>query len=230
MRVCLNCGKELTKRQTKYCSRSCLFSHSNKGKNKPMLESTKKKISESKKGVKFSESHKKNLREACMGKVVSQETRDKLRQANVGKTRSEEQRQNISKGKTGVKFSETHKSNLSKALSGRHLSESTKSKISSSYSKRMTDVEYYLSNPVCENTSEYRRRAIEHYGHICENCGVSDDFMEVHHLDADKTNNNLDNLSVLCRTCHRTKAHIRGSSKADLNKDFSNYIRSKRII
>lgn len=36
---------------------------------------------------------------------------------------------------------------------------------------------------------------------VCERCG-SQLRIEVHHIDRDVTNNNIDNLEVLCRYCH----------------------------
>lgn len=44
-------------------------------------------------------------------------------------------------------------------------------------------------------------------GHKCENCTLTlwENFpipLEVHHLDGDRTNNDLDNLELLCCNCH----------------------------
>ena len=44
-------------------------------------------------------------------------------------------------------------------------------------------------------------------GHKCENCGNSEWCgepikLEVHHIDGDRTNNNIENLQLLCPNCH----------------------------
>lgn len=47
----------------------------------------------------------------------------------------------------------------------------------------------------------YRERALDEYGRECMACGGGDG-IEVHHRDGDRTNNELDNLIPLCRSCH----------------------------
>lgn len=50
--------------------------------------------------------------------------------------------------------------------------------------------------------SSYRQKALEEYGEECANCGAGDG-LEVHHLNGDREDNDVDNLAVLCRHCHR---------------------------
>ena len=50
----------------------------------------------------------------------------------------------------------------------------------------------------------YRTWALKYYGEICAECGSLNN-LEVHHKDVDRTNNKLNNLQVLCRTCHRAR-------------------------
>ena len=38
---------------------------------------------------------------------------------------------------------------------------------------------------------------------ICEQCGVTDKNIDIHHKDGNRTHNTSDNLMVLCRSCHR---------------------------
>jgi len=53
----------------------------------------------------------------------------------------------------------------------------------------------------------YRRKALNHYKHICNRCSYSNFLaLEVHHLDRNKENNDLTNLEILCANCH-TIAH-----------------------
>ena len=49
----------------------------------------------------------------------------------------------------------------------------------------------------------YRARALKHYGNSCKLCGYTiEDALEVHHIDKNRDNNDLDNLVVLCCNCH----------------------------
>jgi len=48
----------------------------------------------------------------------------------------------------------------------------------------------------------YRKRALDHYGKKCNHCG-SERYIVVHHIDEDRTNNQLDNLEILCKSCHQ---------------------------
>ena len=48
----------------------------------------------------------------------------------------------------------------------------------------------------------YRKRAIEAHGAVCDECG-SEEQVEIHHRDGDRTNNDIDNLLPLCTDCHQ---------------------------
>ena len=55
----------------------------------------------------------------------------------------------------------------------------------------------------------YRDRAIEFYGSKCIVCGYQKDkrVLHVHHRDQNRKHNSLENLAVLCPTCH-VEVHI----------------------
>jgi len=57
----------------------------------------------------------------------------------------------------------------------------------------------------------YVERAINHYGKICSIC-ESIKNIEVHHIDFDRTNNEIENLKVLCKSCHK-KVHWKERKK-----------------
>jgi len=50
--------------------------------------------------------------------------------------------------------------------------------------------------------SSYRRKALEEHGEECANCGANEG-IEVHHLNGDREDNDVENLLPLCRHCHR---------------------------
>lgn len=52
--------------------------------------------------------------------------------------------------------------------------------------------------------TNYRKRALAHYGSVCAVCKYSEKsvMLDVHHRDSDRSNNALDNLEVLCVWCH----------------------------
>ena len=55
------------------------------------------------------------------------------------------------------------------------------------------------------NGANYRQRAFDEYPHRCVSCGYDEDerILEVHHIDEDRGNNDINNLCILCPNCHR---------------------------
>lgn len=55
------------------------------------------------------------------------------------------------------------------------------------------------------NGSSYRRNAFIHNDHKCALCGWDKDerVLEVHHIDENREHNTMDNLIILCPTCHK---------------------------
>ncbi len=50
----------------------------------------------------------------------------------------------------------------------------------------------------------YRKLAFGHYPPICAFCGLGiPEVLEVAHVDGDRSNNDIDNLVILCPTCHK---------------------------
>lgn len=50
----------------------------------------------------------------------------------------------------------------------------------------------------------YRKKAIDYYNGRCENCGYDEyeECLQVHHIDRNRENNEIENLIVLCANCH----------------------------
>lgn len=53
--------------------------------------------------------------------------------------------------------------------------------------------------------TDYRKEALNHYANKCYVCGWDEDprVLEVHHKDENRKNNSIDNLVILCPTCHK---------------------------
>lgn len=56
-----------------------------------------------------------------------------------------------------------------------------------------------------DNSNNYRLKAFNNYEHKCFICNWKEDerILEVHHIDENRNNDQLDNLIILCPTCHR---------------------------
>lgn len=56
---------------------------------------------------------------------------------------------------------------------------------------------------------DYRELAFRNYPHECHKCGYNKykDVLEVNHIDCDRSNNSVENLEILCPTCH-TEYHF----------------------
>lgn len=56
-----------------------------------------------------------------------------------------------------------------------------------------------------DDSNNYRLKAFNSFEHRCMICGWDEDerILEVHHLDSNRENNDISNLSILCPTCHR---------------------------
>lgn len=63
--------------------------------------------------------------------------------------------------------------------------------------------------------SSYRAAAIRSHGARCIRCGYSRfiEVLQVHHKDRDRSNASIDNLEVLCPTCHEEDHFLNGDGK-----------------
>jgi len=48
----------------------------------------------------------------------------------------------------------------------------------------------------------YQRKAFEIYGRKCSICGETNRQIDIHHKDQNRKNNKIENLQVLCASCH----------------------------
>jgi len=128
------------------------------------------------------------------------------------------QKENISKGKKiffknnpskkpippsrkGTKLTEAHKKNISLKLKGKRLAEKSsqwKGGISQDY---------------------YRRIAFENLPNICEVCGSLNQ-LRVHHKNQDRKDNDLNNLIIVCKSCHN-KIHEKWKNLHSIKRLFN---------
>lgn len=54
------------------------------------------------------------------------------------------------------------------------------------------------------DSQDYRKKALREYQHKCSICGYNEEpnILQVHHIDENRQNNQLNNLIVLCPNCH----------------------------
>jgi len=79
-----------------------------------------------------------------------------------------------------------------------------KSKSGLNFCSRKCTCAYFNHSDNVISINNYRDKSIEYYGEKCELCGDNEDsrLLDVHHIDSDRDNNELDNLIVLCVKCH----------------------------
>lgn len=65
--------------------------------------------------------------------------------------------------------------------------------------------------------ADYREKAIEEYGEVCQGCGSTQDVL-VHHKNGNRDDNTLSNLIPLCTACHG-KVHGRSDEFPELVRD-----------
>ncbi len=73
-------------------------------------------------------------------------------------------------------------------------------------------------------TSAVKKHLIKHVGYQCEGCDLKEwkNFpipLEVHHIDGDRTNNDFENLSLLCPNCHSLTDNFRGKKRFIQHKE-----------
>jgi len=66
--------------------------------------------------------------------------------------------------------------------------------------------ECMFKGKITSEISLYREKAFAHFEHICYFC-KSDKKLEVHHKDHNRSNNDISNLVILCKSCHK-KLHL----------------------
>lgn len=110
------------------------------------------------------------------------------------------------------------------------------------YHKDTKNIEDYLNNKIRINTHSLRIKLIKNKlkEHKCENCELTEWLgdlipIELHHIDGNRFNNNLDNLQILCPNCHSKTDNNSGkknkkSLEDKVDKKKYNYYQKKEKI
>lgn len=70
----------------------------------------------------------------------------------------------------------------------------------------------------------YRDIALRNYPNKCNRCGYDKikSVLEIHHKDRDRSNRKVDNLEILCPTCHQEEHFIAGDGRFHPGRNFHN--------
>ncbi|MEK6951436.1 MAG: NUMOD3 domain-containing DNA-binding protein [Nanoarchaeota archaeon] len=156
---------------------------------------------------------------SCGCQQYSKERNEKVSKSLKGKKHTEEHNKKISESKKGKKHTEEHNKKISDSTKGRIVSEETK--------KKHSKVWQGVNNPIYgvdqhgnkgrnwqdgisfepyspEFNKEKKQQVLERDNYTCQdpNCEHLSDKLDIHHIDYNKKNNNLENLLTLCTKCH----------------------------
>lgn len=217
-------GKEITKRQlgskmSDEAKKKLSIAHTGK----KLSDEHKKKIGENtkqlwNKGVfdtpevrkAYSEQGKKNG-----GKFVSEESRKKMSQSRKGKpqpqlhTKEATEKRRSSFVSKKYHHDDDWKQRVSNKLKDRlfsdeHLNNLKKTARKGDQSNLWRGGKFSTEYPL-EFSQALKSKVRRRDGFVCKSCGKNlykNPYSAVHHIDADKNNNSMDNLVLLCKTCH----------------------------
>lgn len=198
-KYCLNCGKELLNKRNKFCSSSCSASFNNLGQLK--TDDTKQKISKA------------------------------LKNKNINK-KENVKKENVKKEKVIIK---KYCLNCGKELLNKRNVFCSNS--CSSIYKHKKQYNYFISNPEKFNKGNYTPKNFKDFFlleqnnrcAICENENVWNDnplVFVLDHIDGDASNNNRENLRLICPNCDSQTETFKSKNK---NSKRRNYWKEKII-
>ena len=186
----------------------------------------------------LTEEHKKRISEANRGKVsnrkgvfLSEETKKKMSLSHIGKHQSIESKRKESEtqkrignkppSNKGLHFSEKHKRKISEAHKGMKKPwVSQRNKLFLMIGKKHPNWQggkSFEPYPI-DWTDRFRETIRKRDNYVCQLCGIHQDELkgfnrklDIHHIDYDKDNLNLNNFISLCRNCHL---------KTNFNRDY----------
>lgn len=105
------------------------------------------------------------------------------------------------------------------------------------WNKGQHDYTSFTKNSYKKNGKTLAKPLIDLRGHRCENCGLTEWLglpinLEVHHIDGDRTNNELDNLQLLCPNCHSYTPNFtrKGEKRTKSDEEFVNALLASKSI
>ena len=102
-------------------------------------------------------------------------------------------------------------SKLANSKSGKYFCSRACKDTAQSYMKEIQPAHYGNGTGV----HSYRDKAFRVYKPICTDCGFTNILaLEVHHLDKDRSNNDIDNLVILCANCHSIRHKLNNAALA----------------
>lgn len=197
---------------------------------------TRKKLSESRKGIKFSDEHKKKISEANKGRIGW--NKGLTKENNVQLKKLSDYYKSIGGINNGKAWNKGLTKETNESL--RKLSEKFKNRKCPwnkgkprSYLVRLA---ISKANSGEKNGAWCGGKRLEKYGigfnrylkqkirkrdnYRCQECNKSDYNLDIHHIDYNKKNNNLNNLISLCKSCH---------SKTNFNRiNWTNYLKNSK--
>lgn len=138
---------------------------------------------------------------------------------------------NTCKGKwIGNNQTDETRKKKSQTLTGHDVPQEVREAIRKTVKDTVDNYKYDPSAP----QDEYRKLAIEFYGYECSVCGCTEGILHVHHINNNHYDDRIENLVVLCPSCH-AKAHFVQDDSGRrigglLNEDFIQIIMSSRKI
>ena len=148
----------------------------------------------------------KIISEKQKGKRKTKETIQNMSDGGKGKILSEEHKQKISLSNK-ENYTEERKLKISIGNKGKIVSEKTR--------KKQAGAKKGKNNPNWNNGSSFepyspefnkekKQQVLErdNYKCQCPNCEHKSNKLDIHHIDYDKKNNNVENLITLCNKCH----------------------------
>jgi len=144
------------------------------------------------------------------GGKLTEETKQKMSKAKRGKISPRKGKKNTEEHKQKIRENHVDFNGKNHPMYGKHLKEKTKQKIreanigktgelASNWQGGKSFEEYGV-----EFNKDLKQQIKERDAYICQSysCEYRTNILDIHHIDYDKKNNNIENLITLCRSCH----------------------------
>lgn len=198
-KICINCGQEFecTFDRAKYCSNACKSAYRRKSKGE--LRNCKYCGKEF-----FALYHEDNgftefCSKECSSKYMHENMKEKyLICKHCGK-------EFLFKGSTNAKYCKECRKEISRIQKINSDVKTGKTKLGfvgkGGNNKKGKESPFYKNGIGEYRDIKYNYMKENNIPEICEICG-STEFLVVHHIDHDRKNNNIENLQLVCRSCH----------------------------